>query len=57
MSYGGEVCENCGQKGFEKECKKCGYKIVKTVEGGTFKMYFCDECGCTYSTGSCPMHY
>jgi DNA-directed RNA polymerase subunit RPC12/RpoP len=59
MAYRETRCENCGV-GFIEDpeigCKKCGYKIIPSREGDTFDMYFCEECGITYSSGACVVH-
>ena len=41
-------CDNCGTGSFEKECRKCGYKVIATVVLDPGTIVYCDVCGCHF---------
>lgn len=52
-------CPNCGSPDWSEkeghECRKCGYKNIKTTKLDEATLVFCEKCACTYLDG-CKVH-
>ncbi len=55
------MCPGCSNRDWKARegfvCAECGYRFIDVKKDtNPFKLYFCDECGVTYSDGKCTSH-